>query len=733
MPGKRNATKDQAHLNQAHEHLVAAGAACSPDATKSQSVNEWLNLISSAFYDAFRKNCSDYDLCPWIMDTYDEYAIVSMNKKVYNVPFSINAENVVTFDAQDKWVEVEKEYVPVKADDVSYSDGCAVKAMTGNHVGGYLVKFSDEKNTDSTGEFFTKDTDFGFTGSIKSPIYVHHCLPIKAKSGTRRITDKIGEATLTIDDTGVAVDGELFDWFVKTNDDWVSKISRTVKAAIDSGKAGWSSGTAVHLIESERVGNAKKITRWPLGLDATITPRPAGQRQGVYVTSIKTAKEIELDIDEPQDNTEAVSGVKSVPEPQIQTTITKGTTSMEKEVQEKIDAGILAGLKAIEDKKAADEKAANELKAHVAELVAEAVKSANTTPTNAGGQMGAPNLNTKTQPGDSAEKAFVHYCKTGDNSGLRADSAGYKAASDLGVKTPYDYVEGTQYSGRELVPTEVYNKIIMKRNPVSVARAARAQVISVSSNVNSIPIQKNKLSRAVITAEASGTYDHNDVQPFDAATLNIYKFTKNVPISEELLSDSVVDLEGTTLPLSIAQMLANTENYYFVAQGSNSSMPQGAVYGSTNGVNFASASVISAAEVVRLYYTLPQEYRDSPVWLSTGTTEGVVRGLTGSNFQFAPQAQGSTNGFPNGEDWLVSPKAKVFNCSDISEIGTSTKSLAIGNFEAGYVIGERKALSILRDPFSQASNGIINFWISFRVGGVIVNADAFRHGLHPSA
>ena len=38
---------------------------------------------------------------------------------------------------------------------------------------------------------------------------------------------------------------------------------------------GWSSGTAAHLVEREKVGKSFWVKAWPLGLDASLTPSPA--------------------------------------------------------------------------------------------------------------------------------------------------------------------------------------------------------------------------------------------------------------------------------------------------------------------------------------------------------------------------------------------------------------------------------------------------------------------------
>ena len=60
---------------------------------------------------------------------------------------------------------------------------------------------------------------------------------------------------------------------------------------------GWSSGTAPHLVERTKVKDAQHIDKWPLGLDASITPTPADASNVVqplksYVKSVGNAADL---------------------------------------------------------------------------------------------------------------------------------------------------------------------------------------------------------------------------------------------------------------------------------------------------------------------------------------------------------------------------------------------------------------------------------------------------------
>lgn len=149
------------------------------------------------------------------------------------------------------------------------SFGTEIKMLDNGHLGGYLVRFTDETTPDITGDFFTKQTDFG--SALNAPVYFNHCQPIKNKDGREfGIASQIGECTITPDDTGLFVDAILYN-----RDEYEKAISKYYS------KMGWSSGTAPHLVQREQKGNAQWIKRWPIGLDASITPTPAEPRNKV--------------------------------------------------------------------------------------------------------------------------------------------------------------------------------------------------------------------------------------------------------------------------------------------------------------------------------------------------------------------------------------------------------------------------------------------------------------------
>jgi hypothetical protein len=166
-------------------------------------------------------------------------------------------------------------------DEIIINHGDGVKSLADGKIGGYLVLFSDEKSPDLAGDFFTKDTDFGFKDSQKTAVWFNHRKPIKTRDGKQiEVKEKIGEGELKIDDKGVFIEAILYN------------RAEYEKAL---GAMGWSSGTAAHLVDREKKGNANFIKTWYLGLDASTTPRPCEPR-----TSVQSLKSYLDETEEPQ-------------------------------------------------------------------------------------------------------------------------------------------------------------------------------------------------------------------------------------------------------------------------------------------------------------------------------------------------------------------------------------------------------------------------------------------------
>lgn len=690
-----------------------------PDETKSESLQDQIDNIRSSFYGSINPSPSNANF--YVDEVYPDYVIacdVNSGKK-YQVNFTENADGI-SFEPKDNWIEVEEEYVPVKSEDMLSCYGAEVKALGEGKVGGYLIIYGDEKNADisSMRDFFQSDTDFGT--ATTSTILYHHGLD--EKIGTK----SLGQGSIRKDEVGIWIESQL-----EMRDDY----EKAIYGLAEKGKLGWSSGTAPHLVRRKKIGNAHKILSWPLGLDASLTPRPAEPRTNVI--AIKSLEKTKFVI-EPV-SAQEIKERKQVMEnqdPEVKSVTSPAITSADVQAILEQTLATKAAEQEAAQKKQKDVEALTET---IHELVSSVMKS---TPANNGGASQSASVLRKTKRGDDAFKAFAYFIKTGDSKPIRTGQAyeEWQRQQEFEMKTDYPMLESTQYQGQEAVPTEVLAVIHEKRNAISVARAAGATVYPAKSNAAVIPVEKAIPQKFGITSiDNSNTFTTQTSQPLDKLAATIYMFTYNIPVDINLIDDSVFNVEGW-LSRRVGRGAGLTENQYFL-MGTGSGQPQGAAYGSTLGVTSASASVFTAAEIIDQYYKLAGEYRDNPTWVMRGTTEGGIRKLTSSTLPFIGTGgtQGAlgtgfgTNALNAGTGWLVDPKARVFNSDEMDAVSTTKKPVLLGNFEAGYAIIERKMLTVLRDPYSSASKGIVQLWWYMREGGGIVDTAALYHILTPSA
>lgn len=164
-------------------------------------------------------------------------------------------------------------------------DGGEVKALDeSGKVGGYLVRFSTEKDPDLTGDFFTAKTYFGPSNGDGADLMFHHGLPLKAELAG--LADHIFRNPIKTVKDAVGV-------FAEAVLDMSDKYEAAIYKLAKEGKLGWSSGTAKYLIRKEDSG---EIKRWPI-VEGSLTPTPAEPRN--RAGAIKALEE--LSDDEPSE------------------------------------------------------------------------------------------------------------------------------------------------------------------------------------------------------------------------------------------------------------------------------------------------------------------------------------------------------------------------------------------------------------------------------------------------
>ena len=450
--------------------------------------------------------------------------------------------------------------------------GGAVKALGNGKVGGHLVRFTDENELDLEREFFDATTDYGKAAT--SAVYYNHGLdPVLGK----RV---IGDGAIEIQDVGVWIEAQL---------EMRDEYERAVYGLAEQGKLGWSSGTAPHLVEK----SGKHITRWPLGLDASLTPTPAdpGNRAlplktwAESATALKTLLEVEPGAARetaPEGDTGSVTIKAESVHIDIHQKATEKPTSMED-----ITMSEEKEVKAAETPREDWQDRMEQVEAMVAGYATELKSVEGSLTSKLDGLLDAltksPSLKdagyiSPDSEGNEreAQKSFGDWLLAVRNGNHSRLAQVYKSRKALGEQS------GT--TGGYLVPEEFENRLMMIGMDSALIRPL-ATVLRVGSNRGSIPALNHTTAPTAgkgysafaggVVAQwgpEAGTLDNTD-PAFELIEYNINKLQGMTYVSNELLSDSVFNVESLISTL-FGRAIAAKEDYAFI-RGTGAGEPLG--------------------------------------------------------------------------------------------------------------------------------------------------------------
>jgi HK97 family phage major capsid protein len=275
---------------------------------------------------------------------------------------------------------------------------------------------------------------------------------------------------------------------------------------------------------------------------------------------------------------------------------------------------------------------------------------------------------------------------------------------------------GTDTEGGYLVPDEFEHTLVEALEEENIFRNL-AHIIHTSSGDRKIPVSASKGEAAWI--DEGGAYPESD-DSFGQVTIGAYKLGTIIKVSEELINDSVFDIEAYIAREFARRIGAKEEAACFTGDGVGK--PLGILAGSGGaqvGVTAASATALSSDEVIDLYYSLRAPYRKNAVWLINDTTIKAIRKLKDGNGQYMWQPSLST-GTP---DKILS--RPVLTSAYMPEIAAANKTLAFGDFSY-YWIADRQGRTFKRLGELFAPTGQVGFLGSQRVDGKLILSEAVK-------
>ena len=289
------------------------------------------------------------------------------------------------------------------------------------------------------------------------------------------------------------------------------------------------------------------------------------------------------------------------------------------------------------------------------------------------------------------------------------------------VKAPMPSVlnalqEGTDSEGGYLVPDEFERTLVEALEEENVFRTL-AHVIKTSSGDRKIPVVASKGSASWVDEE--GAYQESD-DAFSQVSIGAYKLGTMIKVSEELLADSVFDLEAYISKEFARRIGAREEESFF--NGDGKGKPLGilaAAGGAEVGVTAASATAITADEVIDLFYSLKAPYRKNAVWVLNDATVKQIRKLKDSTGQYLWQPS-LVAGTP---DTILGRPVKTSAFMPTAAAGA--KTIAFGDFKY-YWIADRQGRTFKKLSELFAATGQVGFMGTQRVDGKLILPEAIK-------
>lgn len=277
--------------------------------------------------------------------------------------------------------------------------------------------------------------------------------------------------------------------------------------------------------------------------------------------------------------------------------------------------------------------------------------------------------------------------------------------------------EGVDSEGGYLVPDEYEHTLVMGLEGANVIRA-HAHAFTTSNGVHKIPVVASKGTASWIDEE--GAYTESD-DVFGQEQIDAHKLGTIIKVSEELITDSVFDLEQY-FTAEFARRIGSKEEEAFLV-GNGVKKPTGLLNetgGAQLGVTAASATAITADELIDLYYSLKSPYRKNAIWILNDSTIKAIRKLKDGSGQYLWQPA-----IKDGEVNTILGKP-YFTSSYAPEIGSAAKSILFGDLNF-YWIGDRQGITFKRLNEKYADMGQIGFLASKRVDAKLILPEAVKY------
>ncbi|MDC3299546.1 phage major capsid protein [bacterium] len=195
-------------------------------------------------------------------------------------------------------------------------------------------------------------------------------------------------------------------------------------------------------------------------------------------------------------------------------------------------------------------------------------------------------------------------------------------------------IAGTDSLGGFLVPQDFSNELDMATLFTGEVERLAKKLNTAGGALLDYPTINDTATDAGLISEAAAVTVQD--MTFANAQLSAYNYASQVRVSMQLLQDNAFDLNAF-LAEAMGERIARATNAAFTT-GTGSSQPQGIITGATLGNTAASATAISADDILDLIHSIDPSYRNKPSFglMANDSVIAAIRAL----------GLGSANDFP---------------------------------------------------------------------------------------
>lgn len=280
--------------------------------------------------------------------------------------------------------------------------------------------------------------------------------------------------------------------------------------------------------------------------------------------------------------------------------------------------------------------------------------------------------------------------------GVRTEAAAYNIA------TPAD--------GGYTVPETWRTSLTEVRTQFGVLRQLATVIQTSGGNPLHFPIVVDG-QVATTTAEAAGYTESEDT--FGEKILNAYKQGVLVKISDELMQDSLFNMDAF-ISRRAGRALSLKEGALFAKGTGSGSAVEGITVGASVGITTASATAVTADELLQTIHSVSPPYRPGSQWVMHDSTLLAIALLVDdfNNYVWQPGLQAGDPDRIRGYQVYIDPFYDTI---------AAAKVVATFGDHSSYFIRDAGPVQSLRLNELYAANGQVGFRFSERVDGALID------------